>query len=237
FSYPGSERPVIDRVTLELGAGTTNALIGGTGSGKTTLASLIPRFFDATEGRVLVNGVPVTEQSLEDLWASLGVVPQSAFLFSGTIASNLRLGRESASEEDLWWALDVAQAREFVAATPGGLDAPVDQGGTNLSGGQRQRLSIARALVTRAPLLIFDDCFSALDARTDALLRQALREEIADTTTLIVAQRVSTIMDADQIIVLDEGRVVGIGRHEDLVTTCPTYRDIAVSQLGEAALS
>lgn len=184
-----------------------------------------------------MNGVPVTEQSLEDLWASLGVVPQSAFLFSGTIASNLRLGRESASEEDLWWALDVAQAREFVAATPGGLDAPVDQGGTNLSGGQRQRLSIARALVTRAPLLIFDDCFSALDARTDALLRQALREEIADTTTLIVAQRVSTIMDADQIIVLDEGRVVGIGRHEDLVTTCPTYRDIAVSQLGEAALS
>ncbi|MBU6496725.1 MAG: ABC transporter ATP-binding protein/permease, partial [Acidobacteria bacterium] len=236
FSYPGSERPVLEDVTLTLEPGSTNALIGGTGSGKTTLVNLIPRFFDASRGRVFVNEVPVEEQNLEDLWRTLGLVPQNAFLFSGTVASNLRLGRPEASEEDLWRALGIAQAREFVEQFPEGLEAPIDQGGTNVSGGQRQRLCIARALVTTAPLLLFDDCFSALDARTDARLREALRESLADTTLLIVAQRVSTIIEADHIIVLDEGRVVGEGRHQELLATCPTYREIALSQLGEEAL-
>ncbi len=236
FSYPGSERPVLEDVTLTLEPGSTNALIGGTGSGKTTLVNLIPRFFDASRGRVFVNEVPVEEQNLEDLWRTLGLVPQNAFLFSGTVASNLRLGRPEASEEDLWRALGIAQAREFVEQFPEGLEAPIDQGGTNVSGGQRQRLCIARALVTTAPLLLFDDCFSALDARTDARLREALRESLSDTTLLIVAQRVSTIIEADHIIVLDEGRVVGEGRHQELLATCPTYREIALSQLGEEAL-
>jgi ATP-binding cassette subfamily B protein len=236
FSYPGSERPVLEDVTLTLEPGSTNALIGGTGSGKTTLVNLIPRFFDASRGRVLVNDVPVEEQNLEELWRSLGLVPQNAFLFSGTVASNLRLGRPEASEEELWRALEIAQAREFVEQFPEGLEAPIDQGGTNVSGGQRQRLCIARALVTTAPLLLFDDCFSALDARTDARLREALRESLSDTTLLIVAQRVSTIIEADHIIVLDEGRVVGEGRHQELLATCPTYREIALSQLGEEAL-
>ena len=235
FAYPGSERPVLEDLSFTLSPGTTSAIIGGTGAGKTTLVSLIPRFFDVSGGRVLVNGVDVREQRLEELWASLAIVPQSAYLFSGTVASNLRFGREDATEVELWRALEVAQAADFVSSMSAGLESPIDQGGTNVSGGQRQRLCIARALVKDSPAYLFDDCFSALDAATDARLRQALRAGVGAATVLIVAQRVSTIMDADQIIVLDGGRAVGIGDHRQLVATCPTYREIVVSQLGEGA--
>jgi len=237
FGYPGSELPVLHDLEFALLPGRTSAIIGGTGSGKTTLLNLIPRFFDASRGRVLVDGIDVREQELEQLWDGIGVVPQSAYLFSGTVASNLRFGRPEASDAELWRALDIAQSREFVAAMPGGLDAPVDQGGTNVSGGQRQRLSIARALVKRPRLYLFDDCFSALDAATDACLRAALRTETGDAAVVIVAQRVSTIIDADLIIVLDEGRVVGTGRHRDLLTSCEAYHEIVASQLGEEAVA
>jgi ABC-type multidrug transport system fused ATPase/permease subunit len=233
FGYPGSEQPVLCDLTFTLRPGQVCAIIGGTGSGKSTLLNLIPRFFDTTEGTVLVNGTDVRDQDLEQLWASIGVVPQRAFLFSGTVASNLRFGRPEATEAELWHALAVAQARDFVASLPGQLDAPIDQGGTNISGGQRQRLSIARALVKRPRLFLFDDCFSALDAATDARLRAALRAETADATVVIVAQRVSTIMHADQIIVLNEGRIAGIGTHQQLLATCAPYREIVTSQLGE----
>jgi ABC-type multidrug transport system fused ATPase/permease subunit len=233
FGYPGSERPVLNDLTFILRPGQTSALIGGTGSGKTTLLNLILRFFDATGGAVLVNGTDVREQSTEQLRSAIGLVPQEAFLFSGTVASNLRFGRPEATDAQLWRALDVAQAMDFVASMPGQLDAPIDQGGTNVSGGQRQRLSIARALVRRSSLYLFDDCFSALDAATDARLRDALRAETQDATALIVAQRVSTIMHADQIIVLDAGGVVGIGTHKQLLTDCGAYRETVSSQLGE----
>jgi ABC-type multidrug transport system fused ATPase/permease subunit len=233
FGYPGSERPVLKDLTFILRPGQTSALIGGTGSGKTTLLNLILRFFDATGGAVLVNGTDVREQSTEQLRSAIGLVPQEAFLFSGTVASNLRFGRPEATDAQLWRALDVAQAMDFVASMPGQLDAPIDQGGTNVSGGQRQRLSIARALVRRSSLYLFDDCFSALDAATDARLRDALRAETQDATALIVAQRVSTIMHADQIIVLDAGGVVGIGTHKQLLTDCGAYRETVSSQLGE----
>ena len=235
FSYPGSERAVLEELSFTLPPHSTSAIIGGTGSGKTTLVNLIPRFFEASSGHVFVNGVDVRDQLLEDLWGSLGIVPQAAYLFSGTVASNLRFGRDDATEAELWQALEVAQAADFVRSMPGGLDAPIDQGGTNVSGGQRQRLCIARALVKRAPAYLFDDCFSALDAATDARLRAALRTGVGDAAVVIVAQRVSTIIDADQIIVLDDGRVVGIGTHAQLVASCPTYREIVVSQLGEDA--
>ena len=236
FAYPGSERPVLEGLSFTLVAHATSAIIGGTGSGKSTLVNLIPRFFEVTRGRVSVNQVDVRDQSLQELWGSLGIVPQSAYLFSGTVASNLRFGREDATDQELWRALEIAQASDFVAAMPGGLEAPIDQGGTNVSGGQRQRLCIARALVKRADVYLLDDCFSALDASTDARLRLALTTGIGDATVVIVAQRVSTIMDADQIIVLDDGRVVGVGRHDELVTSCPTYREIVISQLGEGAV-
>jgi ATP-binding cassette, subfamily B, multidrug efflux pump len=235
FGYPGSERPVLKDLSFALRPGETSAIIGGTGSGKTTLLNLIPRFFDATAGSVLVNGVDVRQQDLEALWSSIGLVPQAAFLFSGTVASNLRLGKPDATDAELWHALEVAQARDFVAAMPDGLDAPIDQGGTNVSGGQRQRLSIARALVRRPPIYLFDDCFSALDASTDARLRAALKSETHDAAVLIVAQRVSTIMHADQILVLDDGQIVGCGTHHDLVSACEPYREIVISQLGEDA--
>ena len=235
FGYPGSERPVLNGLSFTLRPGQTSAIIGGTGSGKTTLISLIPRFFDATAGSVLVNGVDVREQELERLWRDIGLVPQAAFLFSGTVASNLRLGRPEATEKELWHALEIAQAADFVAAMPGQLEAPVDQGGTNVSGGQRQRLSIARALVKRPRLYLFDDCFSALDAATDARLRAALKPATRDSAVVIVAQRVSTIMHADQIIVLDDGRVAGLGRHEELLASCAPYREIVMSQLGAEA--
>jgi ATP-binding cassette subfamily B protein len=237
YGYPGSEEPVLRDLTFTLHPGRTSAIIGSTGSGKTTLLNLIPRFFDATEGAVLLDGVDVRNQALERLRGRIGLVPQRAYLFSGTIADNLRFGRPDATEAQLWHALDVAQASDFVRAMPGQLEAPVDQGGTNLSGGQRQRMSIARALVKLPSVYLFDDCFSALDAATDARLRAALRADTAHATVLIVAQRVSTILQADQIIVLDEGRIVGIGRHGELLESCEPYHEIVASQLGEGAVA
>jgi ATP-binding cassette subfamily B protein len=235
FGYPGSEQPVLQDLSLEFLPGQTSAIIGGTGSGKTTLLNLIPRFSDATSGSVLVNGVDVRNQELEQVWSSIGLVPQTAFLFSGTVAGNLRFGKPEASEAELWRALEIAQARDFVAAMPGQLDAPIDQGGTNVSGGQRQRLSIARALVRRPSLYLFDDCFSALDAGTDAQLRAALKAATREAAVVIVAQRVSTVMHADRIIVLDEGRIAGTGTHAELMLGCEPYREIVISQLGEEA--
>jgi ABC-type multidrug transport system fused ATPase/permease subunit len=235
FGYPGSERLVLRDLTFVLRPGQTSAIIGGTGSGKTTLINLIPRFFDVTGGAVLVNETDVREQSAEQLWSTIGLVPQAAFLFGGTVASNLRFGMPEATDEQLWHALDVAQALDFVASMPGRLGAQIHQGGTNVSGGQRQRLSIARALVRRPRLYLFDDCFSALDAATDARLREALRAETRDATVVIVAQRISTVMHADQIIVLDAGSVAGIGTHRQLLTVCGPYQEIVASQLGEGA--
>ena len=209
------------------------AIIGSTGSGKTTLLSLIPRLFDVTGGAVLVDGVDVRELGLDDLWAWIGLVPQKPFLFSGTVASNLRYGKADATDDELWHALEVAQARDFVEAMPDGLDAPISQGGSNVSGGQRQRLAIARALVKRPAIYLFDDSFSALDFATDAALRAALVPETRDAAVVIVAQRVSTIRHADQIIVLDDGAVVGVGTHPELMATSQTYREIVLSQVTE----
>jgi ATP-binding cassette subfamily B protein len=209
--------------------GETTAIIGSTGAGKTTLVNLIPRLFDVTSGVVLVDGVDVRQLAPDLLWSRIGFVPQAAFLFSGTVASNLRYGKPDATDEEMWEALAVAQAADFVRAA-GGLQAPVSQGGTNLSGGQRQRLSIARALVRRPEIYLFDDAFSALDLATDARVRAALRPLITDAAVLIVAQRVSTIVDADQIVVLEGGEVVGVGPHDVLLATCPTYAEIVESQ-------
>ena len=231
FQYPGAERPVLHGISFELHPGQTTAIIGSTGSGKSTIANLIARAFDVTGGAVLVDGVDVREQRLQDLWEGIGLVPQQAYLFGGTVATNLRLGRPAATDDELWQALEIAQAEDFVRAMAAGLDEPVAQGGTTVSGGQRQRLAIARALVKRPRVLIFDDCFSALDAGTDARLRAALRRETADTTVLVISQRVSTIRHADRIIVLDEGEVVGLGTHGELVAGNPTYREIVDSQL------
>ena len=237
FGYPGGEKPVLHDLNFALRPGETTAIIGGTGSGKTTLLNLIPRFFDVTQGAVLVDDVDVRRQSMEALWSRIGLVPQRAYLFSGTVASNLRFGNQSASDEDLWHALEVAQARDFVEEMAGGLEATIDQGGTNVSGGQRQRLAIARAIVKRPEIYLFDDCFSALDAGTDARLRAALRKQTANATVLIVAQRVSTVMHADRIIVIDDGQVVGIGKHDELMSTCEPYREIVESQLGQVAVA
>ncbi|MEU6716725.1 ABC transporter ATP-binding protein [Nonomuraea sp. NPDC046802] len=233
FRYPGAEEPVLCEVSFTARPGHTTAIIGSTGSGKTTLLNLIPRLFDATDGQVLVDGVNVRDLDPAVLSRAVGLVPQSPYLFSGTVASNLRYGRPDATDEELWRALEVAQAREFVEAMPGGLDEPISQGGTNVSGGQRQRLAIARTLVHRPEIYLFDDSFSALDYATDARLRAALDQEIADATIVIVAQRVNTIRDADLILVLDDGRVVGSGDHTELMTGCPTYREIVLSQLTE----
>jgi ATP-binding cassette subfamily B protein len=231
FAYPGAAEPVLRGISFRAGAGRTTAVIGSTGSGKTTLVSLIPRLFDATAGSVLVNGVDVRDLDPDLLWSRLGLVPQKAYLFSGTVASNLRYGDPEASDDQLWEALAVAQARDFVEAMPEGLQAPIAQGGTNVSGGQRQRLAIARALVRRPEIYLFDESFSALDLGTDARLRAALRPVTRHAAVIVVAQRVSTIMDADQIVVLDDGAIVGIGRHEELVETCSTYAEIVSSQL------
>ncbi|MEV6812918.1 ABC transporter ATP-binding protein [Micromonospora sp. NPDC051296] len=230
FQYPGAAEPVLRDVSFQVTPGTTTAIIGSTGAGKTTLLSLIPRLVDVTSGAVLVDGVDVRELAPDQLWRRIGLVPQKPYLFTGTVASNLRYGNPDATDDELWTALEIAQARDFVEAMPDGLDAPISQGGTNVSGGQRQRLAIARALVREPEIYLFDDSFSALDLGTDARLRAALRPVTAEAAVVIVAQRVSTIVDADQIIVLEDGGVVGMGRHEDLLQTCPTYAEIVASQ-------
>ncbi|MFI1438046.1 ABC transporter ATP-binding protein [Streptomyces fructofermentans] len=234
FRYPGAEEPVLRAVDLVARPGETTAVIGSTGSGKSTLLGLVPRLFDATDGEVLVDGVDVRTVEPQLLARTVGLVPQKPYLFAGTVATNLRYGHPDATDEELWHALEVAQAREFVEALENGLDAPIAQGGTNVSGGQRQRLAIARTLVQRPEIYLFDDSFSALDYATDAALRSALARETAEATVVIVAQRVSTIRDADRIVVLDEGRVVGTGRHHELMAGNETYREIVLSQLTEA---
>jgi ATP-binding cassette subfamily B multidrug efflux pump len=231
FGYPGAGEPVLCSVSFTARPGLTTAIIGSTGAGKTTLVSLIPRLFDVTNGAVRIDGVDVRELAPQTLWESIGLVPQKPYLFSGTVASNLRYGNPDATDDDLWQALEIAQARKFVEQMPDGLASTIAQGGTNVSGGQRQRLAIARALVRRPSIYLFDDSFSALDLATDARLRAALRPTTTDATVLIVAQRVSTIVDADQIIVLEDGRIVGLGRHEQLLETCATYQEIVQSQM------
>ncbi len=234
FRYPGAEEPVLKAIDLIARPGETTAVIGSTGSGKSTLLGLVPRLMDATEGEVLVGGVDVAAVEPALLARTVGLVPQKPYLFAGTVASNLRYGNPDATDEELWHALEVAQAKEFVTGLAEGLDAPIAQGGSNVSGGQRQRLSIARTLVQRPEIYLFDDSFSALDYATDAALRAALTEETREATVVIVAQRVSTIRDADRIVVLDEGRVVGTGRHHELMDDNETYREIVLSQLTEA---
>jgi ATP-binding cassette subfamily B protein len=230
YTYPGAEEPVLRDISFLTHPGQTTAIIGSTGAGKSTLVNLIPRLFDVSSGEVLVNGVDVRNLDPEVLWSKIGLVPQRTYLFSGSIASNLRYGKPDATEEEMWDALQTAQAAKFVAAMPGGLEAPVAQGGTNLSGGQRQRLAIARALIRQPELYLFDDSFSALDLTTDASLRRALKAKTRDATVVIVAQRVSTIRDADQIAVIDDGSLVGLGAHEELLKTCATYAEIVESQ-------
>ncbi|MFB7453553.1 ABC transporter ATP-binding protein [Streptomyces sp. NPDC056194] len=234
FRYPGAEESVLKDVALVARPGETTAIIGSTGSGKSTLLGLVPRLFDATGGEVLVDGVDVRKLDAALMARTVGLVPQKPYLFSGTVATNLRYGKPDATDEELWHALEVAQAADFVRKLENGLNAPIAQGGTNVSGGQRQRLAIARTLVQRPEIYLFDDSFSALDYETDALLRAALARETADSTVVIVAQRVSTIRDADRIVVLDEGRVVGTGRHRELMADNETYREIVLSQLTEA---
>jgi ATP-binding cassette subfamily B multidrug efflux pump len=237
FRYPGAEEPVLCHVSFTSLAGQTTAVIGSTGAGKTTLVNLVARLIDVTEGAVLVDGVDVRDLEPDELWRRIGLVPQKPYLFTGTVASNLAYGKPDATEDEMWEALRVAEAADFVAAMPGGLDARIAQGGTNVSGGQRQRLAIARALVRKPEIYLFDDSFSALDVATDARLRARLRPWTRDATVLVVAQRVSTIVSADQILVLDDGHPVGLGTHDQLVESCPTYAEIVASQLreGEAA--
>ncbi|SIR98994.1 ABC transporter ATP-binding protein [Microbacterium sp. RURRCA19A] len=235
FAYPGAEAPVVSGISFTAAPGETVAIVGSTGSGKTTLVSLIPRLFDVTDGAVRVGGVDVRQADLDELWRGIGLVPQRPFLFSGTVASNLRFGREEATDDELWRALEIAQGRDFVREMEGGLEARIAQGGTNVSGGQRQRLAIARAIVHRPRVLVFDDSFSALDLTTDARLRRALWEELPEVTKIVVAQRVSTITGADRIVVLEDGRMVGLGTHDDLLQSSATYREIVESQLGVEA--
>ncbi|MGH8914665.1 MAG: ABC transporter ATP-binding protein [Acidimicrobiia bacterium] len=237
LTYPGAVHPVLSNVTFSALPGQITAIIGSTGAGKTTLLNLIPRLFDVTEGRVLVDGVDVREVEPDTLWSKIGLVPQQGYLFTGTVASNLRYGKPDATEEEMWAALEIAQARDFVATMEGELEAPISQGGTNVSGGQRQRLAIARALIRRPEIYLFDDSFSALDLATDARLRRALKPYTAESTVVIVAQRVSTIIDAHQIVVLEDGEVVGLGTHETLLATCPTYVEIVESQVREEVAS
>lgn len=236
FTYPGATSPVLSDISFRVTPGRTTAIIGSTGSGKSTIVDLVPRLFDVTEGSVSVNGVDVRQLDPDLLWGSIGYVPQKPYLFSGTVASNLRFGRPDATEEELWQALEVAQGAGFVQSMPLGLESPITQGGTNISGGQRQRLSIARALVMQPDIYIFDDSFSALDLATDARLRLALQTHVRNAAMLIVAQRVSTIADADQIIVIEHGRIVGRGRHVALIDSCPTYAEIVDSQFEHEAV-
>ncbi|MDU5142542.1 MAG: ABC transporter ATP-binding protein [Paenibacillus dendritiformis] len=237
FSYPGAEMPALSNISFETGPGEMTAIIGGTGAGKSTLISLIPRFYDIDSGSIRVNGVDVREWKQEELREKIGLVPQKAVLFTGTVADNIRYGKEDVTGEEVKHAAEIAQAMEFISHMPEGFDAPIAQGGTNVSGGQKQRLSIARALVRRPEIYIFDDSFSALDFKTDAKLRAALRPETRDAAVLLVAQRVSTVMDADRIIVLDEGKIAGIGTHRELMETCPVYREIVSSQLSEEEIA
>ncbi len=234
FRYPGAQEPVLHAISFTAEPGKTTAIVGSTGSGKTTLINLLPRLYDVTGGAVLLDGVDVRQMNRDDLWHEIGFVPQKAFLFHGSVADNVRYGAENATDDEVWRALDIAQGRDFVEAMDGGLEAPITQGGANLSGGQRQRLAIARALVRRAQIAVFDDSFSALDFRTDALLRAALERELHGTTVIIVAQRVGTILNADRIIVLDAGRIVGSGTHAELLADNETYKEIVYSQLSES---
>jgi ATP-binding cassette subfamily B protein len=233
FRYPGAEEPAISNISFETGPGEVTAIIGGTGSGKSTLVNMIPRFYDVSEGRVLVDGVDVRELAQDELRSKVGFVPQTAVLFTGSISDNIRYGNQEATEEEILRAAEVAQAASFVAEMPEGYDTAIAQGGANVSGGQKQRLSIARALIRKPEIYIFDDSFSALDFKTDAQLRAALKKETGDSAVIIVAQRVSTVMDADRILVLDDGELVGTGSHKELVRTCQVYREIVSSQLSE----
>jgi ATP-binding cassette subfamily B protein len=237
FSYPGAEEPALSHISFSARPGEVTAIIGGTGAGKSTLVNLIPRFYDVDSGRILVDNVDVREMSQETLRSKIGLVPQRAVLFSGTIVDNILYGKEDATEEEIEHAANVAQATEFISTMPDGFDSEIAQGGTNVSGGQKQRLSIARALVRRPEIYLFDDSFSALDFKTDAKLRAALKRETRDATVLIVSQRVSTIMDADQILVLDEGRLAGIGTHRELMRTSEVYREIVSSQLSSEEIA
>lgn len=233
FSYSGAEKPAISNISFHAKPGEMTAIIGGTGSGKSTLISLIPRFYDADSGSVLINGVDVRNMTQESLRAKIGFVPQQALLFTGTINDNIRMGKEDATDDEIKHAAEIAQATEFITGMEHGFESMIEQGGANVSGGQKQRLSIARALVRRPEIYIFDDSFSALDFKTDAKLRAALRQEVTDSTVILVAQRVSTVMDADTIIVLDDGEIAGIGKHQELLRTCEVYREIVSSQLSE----
>jgi ATP-binding cassette subfamily B protein len=234
FGYPGADQPVLHDLSFRAEPGKTTAIVGSTGSGKSTLVNLIPRFYDATGGSVLIDGVDVREMDRELVWSRIGVIPQKAFLFGGTVASNLRFGHDAATDEELWHALEIAQAKDFVGEMDGGLEAPINQGGSNVSGGQRQRLAIARAIAKDAAIYVFDDSFSALDFATDARLRAALERELGGATVIIVAQRVGTILNADRIIVLEDGRIVGSGTHRELLESNETYREIVFSQLSES---
>jgi ATP-binding cassette subfamily B protein len=237
FGYPGAEQPVLHDISFRAEPGRTTAIVGSTGSGKSTLVNLIPRFYDATGGSVLLDGVDVRSMNREVVWSRIGVIAQKAFLFGGTVASNLRFGNAEATQDELWHALEIAQAKDFVAEMDGGLDAPITQGGSNVSGGQRQRLAIARAVVKNAGIYIFDDSFSALDFTTDARLRAALEHELGAATVIIVAQRIGTILNADRIIVMDAGRIVGSGTHRELLATNEIYREIVFSQFTEAEVA
>ena len=237
FAYPGADRPVLCGLSFRVEAGTTTAVIGSTGSGKSTMVNLVSRLADATGGAVIVDGVDVRRLDLDLLWSKVGYVPQKPFLFSGTVASNLRYGRPDATDSEIWEALEIAQASDFVQAMPDGIESEITQGGTNVSGGQRQRLCIARALVVRPEIYVFDDSFSALDLATDARLRAALKPTIVGSAVLIVAQRVSTIIDAEQILVLEDGEIIGRGTHDELLSDCPTYAEIVESQMGQGAVA
>lgn len=237
FSYPGAEQPALSNITFSVKPGEVTAIIGGTGSGKSTLISLIPRFYDINSGSILVDGVDIREMTQEGLRAKIGLVPQKAVLFTGTIAANIRYGKEDATDDEIRRAAEIAQATGFISSMNDGFAALIAQGGTNISGGQKQRLAIARALVRKPEIYIFDDSFSALDFKTDAKLRAALKQETGDSTVLIVAQRVSTVMDADRIIVLDNGKIAGMGNHKELLHSCGEYREIVSSQLSEEEIA